>query len=95
MSSVGELIRERRRARGWSQPQLADALRTERGQVSRWENNKHTPGPSWAAALARELGGDAAEYRGLSGEPRRLRDLVIDLVSRVEQLERRVDELSS
>jgi transcriptional regulator with XRE-family HTH domain len=94
-SSVGEFIRERRLARGWSQRKLAAELGPPitREQISRWENDKHAPGPTHAAALARALGGDADEFRGLSGAPRRLRDLVEELMSRVEQLERRTDRL--
>jgi transcriptional regulator with XRE-family HTH domain len=92
-ASVGELIKTRRLARGFnSQKALAAALGDPitREYVSRWENDHYTPGPKHATALARVLGGEPAEYRGLSGEPRNLRDLVTDLMERVERLERRV-----
>ena len=92
-ASVGELIRERRKNHGWNQQQLADALGSPitREYVSRWENDHHVPGPEHAERLARELGGEATEYRGLSGEPRRLRDLVDELMARVEWLERKIN----
>jgi len=90
-ASVGELIRQRRKARGWDQIQLGQALGIDRTYVSRWETDKITPGEKHAVGLARELGGEPSEYRGLSGEPRRLRDLVDELMARVERLERKVD----
>jgi transcriptional regulator with XRE-family HTH domain len=90
--SVGELIRERRQARGWNQIELAKRLGISREYLSRWENDKHGPGPEYAKALARELGGEAAEYRSLGSEPRRLRGLVEDLALRVERLEKWADE---
>ena len=88
---MGDLIRQRRRARGWNQVELANALGIDRTYVSRWENDKFAPGPMHAEALARELGGEPGEYRGVSGEPRRLRDLVDELMERVARLERKVD----
>ncbi|HSR90923.1 MAG TPA: helix-turn-helix transcriptional regulator [Gemmatimonadales bacterium] len=95
LESVGQLIRERRETRGWNQVQLADALgKIDRTYVSRWENDKHRPGPRHAEALARELGGDPSEYRGLSGAPRRLQDVVAELAARVDRLERLIEKRS-
>jgi transcriptional regulator with XRE-family HTH domain len=95
MSSIGELIRLRRQARGWSQVELGKAINVERTYVSRWENDRHRPNHAHAAELARVLGGDPTDYRGEDVPTARLRDLVMDLVRRIERLEHLVDEFSS
>jgi transcriptional regulator with XRE-family HTH domain len=94
MSSIGELIRLRRQARGWNQVELGKAINVERTYVSRWENDRHRPNHAHAAALARVLGGDPADYRGEGVPTGRLRDLVMDLMARVERLEQLIDGAS-
>jgi transcriptional regulator with XRE-family HTH domain len=91
MSSIGELIRLRRQARGWSQVELAKAIDVERTYVSRWENDRHRPNHAHAAELARVLGGDPTDYRGQGASTGRLRDVVMDLLRRVERLEHLID----
>lgn len=62
MPTSGEVIRTRRRAAGLSQAKLAKRLGIQRTYLSKWENDKHGPEEVHANALARELGGEAAEY---------------------------------
>ncbi len=59
---VGELIRDLREARGWSQDKLASALcgvsdrdTVTRETISRWENGKRTPKAFWLRHLATVL----------------------------------------
>lgn len=54
------MIRQLRRALGWSQDRLAAELRSRhptvtREMVSRWEHGKRTPGPFWLHHLAAAL----------------------------------------
>ena len=86
-ASVGELIKIRREDRGLNQAQLAEAIGVTREYLSRWENDHNAPGSKHAASLAHVLGGEAAEYQGLAGAPRNLREVVEQLERRVERLE--------
>ncbi|GGX77620.1 helix-turn-helix domain-containing protein [Streptomyces hiroshimensis] len=67
---IGELVRELRKARGWSQGRLAaeinDAFGTAlaREYVSGWERGKVRPGPFYLRALARVLDVPAAALAG-------------------------------
>lgn len=59
-SCIGNVIRDLRRALGWSQERLAAELRllhptATRDMVKRWENGKREPGPFWRAHLATAL----------------------------------------
>ncbi len=58
-TTVAENIRNARQAKGLTQRQLADAVGTDPGVVSKWERGKHTPGyPTLAllgVALEREV----------------------------------------
>ncbi|MFI5999053.1 helix-turn-helix domain-containing protein [Streptomyces sp. NPDC051366] len=58
---IGELIRDLRKAHGWSQGRLASEVNKARGTtltreyVSNWERSKVTPGPFYLAALSAVL----------------------------------------
>jgi len=57
---LGELIRDLRLRRGWSQDRLAAELRAihptvTQSEVSKWELGKKSPGPFWLRNLARVL----------------------------------------
>ncbi|AXE26226.1 XRE family transcriptional regulator [Streptomyces globosus] len=58
---LGELIRDLRKARGWSQGRLASAINAAHGTtlareyVSNWERSKITPGAFYLAALSATL----------------------------------------
>ncbi|WP_236241967.1 helix-turn-helix domain-containing protein [Streptomyces sp. CC228A] len=58
---IGELIRELRKAQGWSQGRLADEVNKvcgsniSREYVSNWERSKVTPGPFYLRALSAVL----------------------------------------
>ncbi|MCP9958610.1 helix-turn-helix domain-containing protein [Streptomyces sudanensis] len=72
--AVGELIRELRRARGWSQGRLASEVNAEFGTnldreyVSRWERSRVSPGPYYLRCLSAVLDVPLAV---LEGEGRR------------------------
>ncbi|MFJ8230377.1 helix-turn-helix domain-containing protein [Streptomyces sp. NPDC094448] len=59
--AIGELIRDLRKARGWSQGRLASeingafAANLDREYVSRWERSKVTPGPYYLRCLSAVL----------------------------------------
>jgi transcriptional regulator with XRE-family HTH domain len=61
--SLGVMIRDARIEKGWSQGQLAGALRERSGratitreEISRWETGKRVPGPFWINHLEAVLG---------------------------------------
>lgn len=56
MPSVGDIIRDRRKALGLEQADLAERVGTTPTQISRWENSKQEPTASNCRALARSLG---------------------------------------
>ncbi len=59
--AIGELIRDLRKARGWSQGRLASEINDafgsnlDREYVSRWERSKVTPGPYYLRCLSAVL----------------------------------------
>ncbi|MFE9664267.1 helix-turn-helix domain-containing protein [Streptomyces sp. NPDC005955] len=59
--SIGELIADLRKARGWSQGRLASAVNgafgtnLDREYISRWERSKVTPGPYYLRCLSAVL----------------------------------------
>ena len=53
---IGENIRALRKARGFTQEQLADMLGISFQAVSKWENNASTPDISLLPVIAKELG---------------------------------------
>src|SRR5215467_8169517 len=55
--TLGQIIRAKRKARGWSQEKLADEVKTTVVTVSRWERNKSFPrGDDIRLALIEALG---------------------------------------
>lgn len=65
MDSVGALIREARKARGWSQAALATRLDVGRPYVSKLEAGKRAVSADLARALVRELDLDPRQVLGL------------------------------
>ena len=53
---IGENIRALRKARGFTQEQLADMLGISFQAVSKWENNANTPDISLLPMIAKALG---------------------------------------
>ena len=43
MKTIGEIIREKRKERGWTLEYLARKIGYSFGMVSAWERNRHTP----------------------------------------------------
>ena len=60
-ADIGPAIREARECVGWSQAQLAYALRIPPQNVSRWESGRQYPRPATLAAIV-------AALRGAKGE---------------------------
>lgn len=56
MSSLGEVLETARRARGYTQEQLAEAAGVTQAALSRYENDRREPEPDALARLARALG---------------------------------------
>jgi transcriptional regulator with XRE-family HTH domain len=61
VTSPGELIRQAREARGWSQDELRLAIGVSQQTVSRWENRVYPVRAKYVAPLVRELGVDEEE----------------------------------
>lgn len=49
-------IRARRKARGWDQAELADAVGTTQQKISAWEHGKYAPTPYFQARLINTFG---------------------------------------
>lgn len=58
----GALLREQRVNKGWSQDELAWAVRTSQRNIARWEKNDNIPGANNVAALAHALGVDLGDF---------------------------------
>lgn len=54
--TLGDKIREARRARLWSQQTLAEKLGTQRQRIILWEKNRHAPHTHYQRLLADVLG---------------------------------------
>ena len=54
--AVGAAIARRRRARGWSQMDLAERVDCDHSAIARWEAGRRTPTIAHLLALARALG---------------------------------------
>lgn len=52
MSTFGEKIKELRKMRGLTQPELAKELGVSNGMISNWENNVNEPGLSHIKNIA-------------------------------------------
>jgi len=75
MDTVGRRIKALREQRGWSQEQLAAALREHSGratfdrtELSRWENGTRVPTPYWADLLAKALAVPVTSLRPIEAE---------------------------
>jgi transcriptional regulator with XRE-family HTH domain len=86
---VGDRIREARLAHGWSHEELASRVGVNWRTVYRWQNGQL---PRWETLkrLADVLGVPAADLI----QPEGIETTVDDLVSRVQELADRVDELA-
>ncbi len=71
MLNMNETIRERRRALGLTQQQLAERLGVSAAAVSKWELNTSYPDVMLLPALARALGIDLNTLMGFVREPER------------------------
>ncbi|MBX9814057.1 MAG: XRE family transcriptional regulator [Sphingomonas sp.] len=63
--SLGQRIAEARRAKGWSQQQLADAIGSSQSTVAGWETDKRTPKRADVARIAIKTGVSVAELEGV------------------------------
>ena len=54
--TVGEKIRKFRKAKGWTQQQLADALGVKQPMIGQYENGKRNPKIETAKGIAKALG---------------------------------------
>ena len=75
--AYGEVIRQRRKGLGLTQPQLASALGVQKNAVSNWEQGRSRPDLGTVPALCRVLKLSLADFFGapdtsLPGEERRL-----------------------
>lgn len=62
-ATVGRNIRDRRKAHGLTQRDLAVALgRGDQMTVSRWERGEHTPSPEYLVLLGRALDCDPGDF---------------------------------
>lgn len=43
MKTFGEILREKRKDKEWSQQELADKLGVRKGSIGNWENDKNVP----------------------------------------------------
>ena len=55
-NTLGDLIREERTKRGWSQAQLGERLKVTRSAVSQWEKNQVSPSVEMLRAISNLLG---------------------------------------
>ena len=62
---MGTRIRELRRERGISQPQLAAAIGVSKGVISFWENGVNEPKASYIVALCKFFGVSSDYLLGL------------------------------
>ena len=65
-ASLGDIIRDRRTARGWDQPELANRLEVSQQTLSRWENNGATPRRAKLAMLSAILEIELVELQSAS-----------------------------
>ena len=68
MDTIGSRILRARKAKGWSQPELAAQLGVNLKNISRWELNQAKPNIEAAAELAKVLEVSLDYLGGLDGE---------------------------
>lgn len=61
MKSVGEIIKERRVAKGWTQVQFAETIGIKSTQVWNWESGFRIPNAENRVKIAEALGFDVRE----------------------------------
>lgn len=66
--SIGENIRQARKAAGVSQVELAERLQVYQKDISRWENGERTPSIEVFARICKELGASADTLLELKGD---------------------------
>lgn len=80
--TLGDKIKEARRARHWSQQRLAEELGTQRQRIILWEKNRHAPHTHYQRLLADVLGLRVQDFDAPKS----------DLELRVDAIEARLDE---
>lgn len=85
---LGDRIRTLRKEHGWSQAQLGEAIGTDSQRISRYENERITPGIDTLIALAQTLDVsidylliDTAPRRPLTGPDHQLADRLNNLAT--------------
>jgi transcriptional regulator with XRE-family HTH domain len=76
-----DLVRQLRKAKGWSQEQLAEAAQIGKATVQRIENGRVVPTRETALSLAAALDADARSIRlaaGLSGQVSRIMEITFE-----------------
>lgn len=87
--SIGELIRDLRQTRGWSQGRLASEVNDlfgtnlDREYVSRWERSKVKPGPYYLRCLSAALDVPLAVLDGEANRPTLLSDVAATSIAPV------------
>jgi transcriptional regulator with XRE-family HTH domain len=71
--NLGQWLRKHRDARGLTQQELANAVQTDPGSVSRWERGKSVPNLRQLCEICRLLDGSADEALALRAPPKRKR----------------------
>lgn len=74
MPRVGDLLRQARKERGWSQKELAERVGDKQANISRWETGKRIPSNDALAELADELDLDVDQLRAEIQADRRARE---------------------
>lgn len=72
-ANVGARIRQGRKAKGWTQRQLASALGIapppDTQRISEWERGQHMPGEATLARIASAVGRPVSWFYEVKGEP--------------------------
>jgi transcriptional regulator with XRE-family HTH domain len=90
--TMGEKILNLRKARGWSQEELADRIGVTRQAVSRWESNSAKPDADKLIALCREFEVTAdyllgmAEQKDSPGSENKQRNLLQRIKNKIDHL---------
>jgi putative transcriptional regulator len=69
-SSIQNRVKELRNARGWTQEQLAEAVRVSRQSINSIERDRYVPSLALALSFARVFGCSTEEIFTLIGEAR-------------------------
>lgn len=65
--SLGDIIREKREAKGWTQSELAEMLNTYATTIGRYERDQSIPNVWMAYDIAETLGCSLYELLGIEG----------------------------